>query len=84
MKTTPKRLREVWPSNSSRVCSKSLYFAIRGTPSQALLKQAEKYYARVIVVGNKRMQGLGRVLGSITSSLAHNAPCDVYIAQTDS
>ncbi|MFJ5694980.1 universal stress protein [Arthrobacter sp. NPDC093125] len=62
---------------------KVAYFAVRGTPAQALLKQAEKYGARMIVVGNKRMQGIGRVLGSIASSVAHNAPCDVYIAKTD-
>ena len=35
------------------------------------------------MVGNRRMQGLGRVLGSVANSVAHNAPCDVYIAKTD-
>ena len=58
------------------------YFAVRGTPAHALLQHAEKYNARMIVVGNKRMQGLGRVLGSVASNVAHNAPCDVYIAKT--
>jgi nucleotide-binding universal stress UspA family protein len=28
------------------------------------------------------MHGLGRVLGSIANSVAHNASCDVYIANT--
>jgi nucleotide-binding universal stress UspA family protein len=37
----------------------------------------------MIVVGNRRMQGIGRVLGSVANSVAHNAPCDVYIAKTD-
>jgi nucleotide-binding universal stress UspA family protein len=27
---------------------------------------------------------LGRVLGSVANSVAHGAPCDVYIAKTDS
>jgi nucleotide-binding universal stress UspA family protein len=36
----------------------------------------------MIVVGNRRMHGLGRVLGSIANSVAHNASCDVYIANT--
>jgi nucleotide-binding universal stress UspA family protein len=39
--------------------------------------------ARGIVVGNRRMHGIGRVLGSVANSVAHNAPCDVYIAKTD-
>jgi nucleotide-binding universal stress UspA family protein len=37
----------------------------------------------MIVVGNRRMHGIGRVLGSVANSVAHNAPCDVYIAKTD-
>jgi nucleotide-binding universal stress UspA family protein len=28
------------------------------------------------------VSGIGRVLGSVASSVAHNAPCDVYIANT--
>ena len=59
------------------------YFAIHGSPAQALLKQAEAHDARMIVVGNKRMRGLGRVLGSVANTVAHSAPCDVYIVKTD-
>src|SRR4051812_2220628 len=62
---------------------KVAYFAVHGSPAQALIKQAEQHEARIIVVGNKRMGGLGRVLGSIANSVAHNAPCDVYVAKTD-
>ena len=36
----------------------------------------------LIVVGNRRMRGIGRVLGSVANSVAHNATCDVYIANT--
>ena len=36
----------------------------------------------MIVVGNKRVQGLARVLGSVASAVAQHAPCDVYIAKT--
>jgi nucleotide-binding universal stress UspA family protein len=59
------------------------HFAVRGTPANALVRQAETYSARMIVVGNRRMQGLGRVLGSVANHVAHHAPCDVYIAKTD-
>ncbi|OFI39522.1 universal stress protein UspA [Arthrobacter sp. SW1] len=58
-------------------------FAIHGSPPQALVKQAETHNARLIVVGSKGMRGLGRVLGSIATGVAHNAPCDVYVVKTD-
>ncbi|MDQ0771443.1 nucleotide-binding universal stress UspA family protein [Pseudarthrobacter defluvii] len=58
------------------------YSAARGRPADALIKEAVRMDARVIVVGNRRMHGIGRVLGSVANSVAHNAPCDVYIANT--
>ena len=60
------------------------YAAARGKPAEALVDEAARSGAQLIVVGNRRMQGLGRVLGSVANSVAHNAPCDVYIAKTDS
>lgn len=56
--------------------------AILGKPADALVAEAERVGASVIVVGNRRMQGLGRVLGSVANSVSHNAPCDVYIVKT--
>ncbi len=56
--------------------------AARGKPADALIKEAIRLDARVIVVGNRRMRGIGRLLGSVANSVAHNAPCDVYIANT--
>ena len=38
--------------------------------------------AELIVVGNRRTQGIGRVLGSVAVSVAAHAPCDVYIVKT--
>lgn len=58
------------------------HIAVRGKPAEALVAQAELVEARMIVVGNRRMQGLGRVLGSVANSVAHTAPCDVYIVNT--
>ncbi|MEV7135615.1 universal stress protein [Arthrobacter sp. NPDC093128] len=58
-------------------------FAVRGTPAQALIRHAEMYEAHTIVVGNKHMQGLGRVLGSVANSVAHGAQCDVLIVKTN-
>jgi nucleotide-binding universal stress UspA family protein len=56
--------------------------AVPGKPAAVLVEEAAKMDARLIVVGNRRMRGIGRVLGSIANSVAHNAPCDVYIANT--
>lgn len=56
--------------------------AARGKPADALIKEAMRLDARLIVVGNRRMRGIGRLLGSVANSVAHNAPCDVYIANT--
>ncbi len=56
--------------------------AARGKPADSLIKEAIRLDARLIVVGNRRMRGIGRLLGSVANSVAHNAPCDVYIANT--
>jgi nucleotide-binding universal stress UspA family protein len=61
---------------------KVTYSAARGKPAEALIKEADRLDAKMIVVGNRRMRGIGRVLGSVANSVAHNAPCDVYIANT--
>lgn len=61
---------------------KITYSAASGAPADALIREAIRTEARVILVGNRRMRGIGRVLGSVANSVAHNAPCDVYIANT--
>lgn len=53
-----------------------------GKPGAALVQVAEDQGADLIVVGNKRVQGLARVLGSIARDVAAHAPCDVYVAHT--
>lgn len=55
---------------------------VKGKPADALLQEASRVEAVVIVVGNQRMRGIGRVLGSVANTVAHNALCDVYIANT--
>lgn len=51
-------------------------------PAAGLVEFAEEIDADLIVVGNKRVQGISRVLGSIATEVARKAPCDVYIAHT--
>ena len=57
--------------------------ALEGKPGEALVRAADKLGAELIVVGNKRVQGVaGRVLGSIARDVASHASCDVYVAHT--
>ncbi|GER22922.1 universal stress protein [Zafaria cholistanensis] len=56
--------------------------AALGKPQDALVEEAERSGAQMIVVGNVGMKGLGRLLGSVATSVAHHAPCDVLIAKT--
>lgn len=55
---------------------------LSGKPAAALVEEATRLGASLIVVGNRRVQGVGRVLGSVASSVAAHAPCDVYIVKT--
>ena len=54
-----------------------------GKPGDVLVSAAEENKASLLVVGNVGMKGLGRVLGSVASSVAHSAPCDVLVVKTD-
>ncbi|MRJ77754.1 universal stress protein [Aeromicrobium sp. SMF47] len=53
-----------------------------GKPGDALVQVAKDIGADLIVVGNRRVQGIGRILGSVATDVAHHAPCDVYIVKT--
>jgi nucleotide-binding universal stress UspA family protein len=56
--------------------------AVEGPPARVLLEVAEQVKADLIVVGNVRMQGLGRVLGSVGNEVLRSAPCSVLIVKT--
>lgn len=56
--------------------------AIDEKPADALLQVASLVKADLIVVGNVRMQGLGRLLGSVGNDVAHHAQCSVLIVKT--
>ena len=53
-----------------------------GAPHEVLIAEARRLGARTIVVGNRRMQGIGRLLGSVANDVTHHAPCDVYVVKT--
>lgn len=51
-------------------------------PAKALCAEAERLDAAMIVVGNRRVRGIARVLGAVATDVTRNAPCDVLIANT--
>lgn len=51
-------------------------------PADALLAVASDVDAKLIVVGNRGMQGARRVLGSVPNKVAHHASCNVLIVAT--
>lgn len=55
---------------------------IQGKPAEALVEEAKRLGADLIVVGNRRVQGISRILGSVATDVAQHAPCDVYIVKT--
>jgi nucleotide-binding universal stress UspA family protein len=57
-------------------------YARSGAAAEAICEVAEEISADLIIVGNKGMAGVRRVLGSVPNSVAHRAPCSVLIAQT--
>ncbi len=56
--------------------------AVAGAPAQVLIEEAKRTNADLILVGNRHVQGLSRVLGSVAEDVAHKAPCAVLIAKT--
>jgi nucleotide-binding universal stress UspA family protein len=53
-----------------------------GRPAATILEEAQRVVADLIVVGNRRMQGVHRVLGAVANDVVHHAPCDVLIVKT--
>ncbi|MFL5826227.1 MAG: universal stress protein [Thermoleophilaceae bacterium] len=51
-----------------------------GQPADVIVRLAEECDADMLVVGNKGMQR--RVLGSVPNTVAHKAPCSVYVVKT--
>ncbi len=61
---------------------KAEYHAAKGDPAEAIVRVADRIEADLIVVGNKGMKGVRRVLGSVPNSVAHQANCSVLIVDT--
>lgn len=58
------------------------FHAATGDPAEAIVRVADRIDADLIVVGNRGMKGVRRVLGSVPNSIAHSANCSVLIYDT--
>lgn len=56
--------------------------AIDGDPAEALVAEAKRLDARMIVVGSVHTQGLSRILGSVASAVVRSATCSVHITHS--
>jgi nucleotide-binding universal stress UspA family protein len=61
---------------------KNFTHALPDDPATAILRVADEVNADLIVVGNRGMRGVGRVLGSVPNNIAHKASCSVLIVST--
>jgi nucleotide-binding universal stress UspA family protein len=55
---------------------------VKRDAADALLDMANEIKADLVVVGNRGMRGVQRVLGSVPNSVAHKATCSVLIVDT--
>lgn len=56
--------------------------ASAGDAAGVLIDVAEEFDADAIIVGSRGLTGAGRFLGSVASTVAHHAPCDVLVVHT--
>ena len=57
---------------------------LQGEAALALVGVAEQEHAQMLVVGNKGMTGIRRLMGSLPNRVSHEARCDVLIVPTQS
>jgi nucleotide-binding universal stress UspA family protein len=74
-------LAQVGRSLGAEHCTHSV---LHGDPAKVLCAEAAKHDTRAIVVGNRRVQGVARILGSVAGDVVKHAPCDVLVANTTS
>jgi nucleotide-binding universal stress UspA family protein len=53
-----------------------------GDPAHALIDVAEQVNADLLVVGNRGMSGVRRMLGSVPNKVSHHCPCTLLIVDT--
>ena len=55
---------------------------IQGQPVESLISLAQAEDADLLVVGNRGLRGIGRLLGSVSADVSRKSPVDVLIVHT--
>jgi nucleotide-binding universal stress UspA family protein len=55
---------------------------VPGDAADALIDIAQQHDADLLVVGNRGMNGVRRVLGSVPNTVSHHCPCNLLILHT--
>ena len=55
------------------------YHEARGEPAEALLEKAQELEADLIVIGRRNGGALPAPIGSVSSTVVRDAPCDVLV-----
>jgi len=56
---------------------------VRSDPADALIEVAGEVHADLLVVGNRGMAGIQRLLlGSVANRISHHSPCTLLIVRT--
>ena len=63
-------------------CDQVTFAVGSGNPADFLCDEARRLDAKTLVVGNRRVQGVSRVLGSVAGDVLKHADCDVLIVNT--
>src|SRR4051812_12467417 len=75
-----KRLNGFFPSNAPAIT----YDVLFGTPESRIVETAEQMRADMIVLGSHGYNAWERLLlGSVSNSVVHHAPCSVLVVRAD-
>jgi nucleotide-binding universal stress UspA family protein len=72
-----KQVEEKFPGDSVIISTE----IFRGSPAQEIVEKAESWRADLIVVGSHGRGFWGRLLGSVSNSVVHHAPCNVLVVR---
>jgi nucleotide-binding universal stress UspA family protein len=67
---------------ADRVGVKAASHCVGGDATDALVEVSEAIHADLVVVGNRGMTGVRRLLGSVPSKLSHHCPVNLLIVDT--
>jgi len=55
---------------------------VEGAAGPAIIEESLRLDVDMVVVGNKRVQGMSRILGSVANTVARGVECDLHVVNT--